>query len=113
MKEEKNLTTEGVKFDQGKHDWSLIPFEIMGKVVEIFQYGLKKYSKNNWQKIQDPRDRYFSALMRHLVSWQSGEERDGESGLEHLAHACTNIIILMWHEENQKKQKSTLKDNGK
>lgn len=57
--------------------------------------GASKYGAFNWQA--DPVDAttYYSAAMRHLLQWFSGEDVDPESGSSHLAHvrACMAILI--------------------
>lgn len=61
----------------------------------VMALGAAKYGAFNWQ--DDPVDAttYYSAAMRHLMQWFSGEDRDVESGASHLAHvrACMAILI--------------------
>lgn len=61
----------------------------------VMAMGSAKYGPFNWNK--DPVDAttYYSAAMRHLMSWFAGENIDPESGASHLAHvrACMGIII--------------------
>jgi len=97
--------TEGKKFDNGKANWSLIPFEVLEKVAEIYTFGAKKYSKNNWKKVKNYKERYFSALMRHLVAYKTGEKIDPESGFSHLVHAVWNTISLLWYEMHKSKRR--------
>lgn len=89
-----------VKADSGKLQWSLLPFEELKDVVKVLMLGAKKYSPDNWKKCDDVK-RYKDALMRHVISYVSGDERDEESGLSHLAHAICNCLFLMWF-NNQK-----------
>lgn len=88
----------GRKFDQGKDPWSLFYFPFAQQVVRVLEFGARKYEPNNWQKVPDFRNRYFSSMMRHLVSWWEGESHDPESGLNHLAHAGCCLMFLMWNE---------------
>jgi hypothetical protein len=39
--------------------------------------------------------RLLSAGLRHQLAWNSGEDFDPESGLNHLAHACANMLMLL------------------
>lgn len=61
----------------------------------VMALGADKYTAFNWQ--DDPVDAttYYSAAMRHLMSWFSGEDRDPESGASHLAHVRACMAILM------------------
>jgi hypothetical protein len=87
----------GRKYDQGKPRWDLLPFGQVGEIVDVLTYGSRKYSGEGWQRTPDASNRYFAALMRHLAAWRSGEARDRETGLSHLAHAGANLLFLMWH----------------
>jgi hypothetical protein len=87
---------EGKKFDQGKPDWSLLPWGELEEVVKVLTAGKEKYGANNWQMVDSAHDRYFSAAMRHLTAWKIQGEKDPESGFSHLAHAVCNLLFLMW-----------------
>lgn len=91
-----------IKADSGKLQWSLMPFEELKDVVKVLMLGAKKYSPDNWKKCDDVK-RYKDALMRHVISYVSGDERDEESGLSHLAHAVCNCLFLMWFDDQKGK----------
>lgn len=100
---DKICTTKGFKDDSEKPDWSLLPMEQVEAIVEVLDYGVKKYSRNNWQYIiNDPINRYFAAAMRHLKEWKEGNVFDKESNLPHLAHAACCLLFLMWFEDHGK-----------
>ncbi|MFG0245700.1 MAG: dATP/dGTP diphosphohydrolase domain-containing protein [Phycisphaerales bacterium JB052] len=82
------------KHDQGKPMVDLIPPQPLLEVAQVFTYGAKKYSAGNWTKAPSIR-RYMAATMRHILAFMSGENTDPESGLPHLAHAATNLMIIM------------------
>lgn len=90
--------TDGTKLDGAKAPWHLLPMQAVEKIVEVMGYGAAKYGEFNWTKLKDFEKRYFSACMRHLKAWQSGEKLDPESGLSHLAHAACNLIFLIYKE---------------
>ena len=92
-----------VKNDSGKLQWSLLPFEELKDVVRVLMLGAKKYTPDNWKKCDDV-TRYKDALMRHVISYVSGDTTDDESGLSHLAHAVCNCLFLMYF-DNTKKEK--------
>lgn len=86
--------------DPNKPDMSLVPLKTLEAVARVFKDGLKKEGRvaNDWQK-SDP-ILFLSALIRHLGEHQYGNLIDPESGESHLAHAATNAIILLWHQQN-------------
>lgn len=90
--------TEGMKFDDEKNRWDLLPFDVMDEVVKILTFGAKKYEDNNWKKISP--ERYKAALMRHYSAWVQGEKNDGESGLSHMSHVICNAIFLRWLQDD-------------
>jgi len=85
----------GAKFDNEKPRWDLLPMKEVEEIVKVMTFGAKKYKANNW-KLVEPKDRYFAALMRHLVAWKEGEELDPDSKYHHLAHVGCNLLFLMW-----------------
>lgn len=83
----------GLKFDVGKTDYDLIPAEALEGIANVFTYGAGKYGPENWKHVT-PVKRYLSAAFRHVQAWRKGQTNDEESGLLHLDHAITNLIIL-------------------
>lgn len=98
----------GIKndFADGKLRWSLLPLDGVEDIVKILEFGAKKYGVDNWKYLENGNERYFDALIRHLVAWKKGETVDSESGLNHLAHAGCNILFLL----HLSKQDETSKD---
>jgi len=90
----------GIKFDDERNRWDLLPWREIEQVVKILTFGAKKYADDNWKYIPDLKKRYFAAAMRHLVAWQKGEMLDQESGENHLSHALCCILFLLW-DDNQ------------
>mgnify|MGYP003659685052 CR=1 FL=1 len=86
------------KHDKQKTQYSLIDPSFVTGVAEILTLGAEKYGKGNWQKCKE-KARYDDALMRHLMSYFSGEKNDQESGKSHLLHAACNLMILNYLEE--------------
>ena len=92
---------KGVKSDQGKTQWSYLPIPAVKAVVDVMAYGDTKYPApdgSNWKRVPDAKKRYYNAAMRHLTSWWDGEQNDPETGYNHLAHACSNLLFLLWFE---------------
>jgi len=89
-----------MKYDSNKAPLHLIPPETLFKVAEVFGFGAEKYGENNWRDDAHCTSwtRTYSSIQRHLNAWAMGEDVDPESGNEHLAHATTQLMILMMHQ---------------
>lgn len=87
--------SEGVKADRGKWRFSLLPWGALKEVIHVLEFGANKYAENNWMQVDNHRQRYFDAAIRHLTAWYAGERLDAESGLHHLAHAGCCILFLL------------------
>jgi hypothetical protein len=85
----------GVKYDGSKRRYSLLPWAAVRSVVDVLEYGARKYAPDNWRKVPDARRRYYDATMRHVDAWWAGELLDSESHLPHLAHAACCVIFLL------------------
>lgn len=93
-----NQFTTGHKDDQDKNRLDLIEPEFIEGVGKVLTFGADKYEPNNWQKVEDAKDRYYAAALRHLIAWRKGEKTDPESGLSHLDHVACNIMFLQHFE---------------
>lgn len=91
------------KDDNGKLEWTLLPFEQLESSIKVLAFGKNKYGFDNWKKCNDTK-RYEDALMRHVISYMKGDKVDKESGLPHLAHAICNCLFLMWFDNQAAKQ---------
>jgi hypothetical protein len=91
---------EGVKFDQGKNRYDLIPGYPLDELAKIYTYGTTKYDDNNWRKGL-AWGRLFGAMMRHAWAFWRGQSLDPESGLHHLAHAAWQCFALMEYERTK------------
>jgi hypothetical protein len=86
------------KFDSNKVRVDLLPIDPMLQIAEVFTFGAKKYFANSYRQGETVAwSRTYGSIMRHLMAFWSGEDRDPESGLNHLAHAGTQLMILMEH----------------
>lgn len=94
---------KGQKHDQGKPQWSLLPWQPLSEVVDVLTFGAKKYQPENWKHVPDAKARYSDAALRHFTSWLAGERVDQETGLSHLAHAVCCLLFLMWFDRQPKK----------
>ena len=100
----------GEKHDKGKWRFSLLPIEPLLEFVKVLEYGCRKYAEENWKSVENPRRRYFDAMMRHLLVWFYTEEKlDPETGFSHLAHAGCCLWFLLWFELTGKLEKSEVR----
>ena len=95
------------KNDEGKLQWSLLPFAQLESTVKVLMKGAEKYSRDNWKNCDDI-NRYKDALMRHVTAYIEGKEIDskaeGGDDLPHLAHAVCNCLFLMYFDEMEDKK---------
>ena len=83
------------KTGDGKLDWTLLPYKALEKVVEVLEFGGKKYPRDSWKaKTGNYKQRYLAALIRHCVEMAKGNMIDPESGKPHAAHAACNALFL-------------------
>lgn len=90
----------GMKETSGKLRWTLLPLDSLREVVKVLEYGAKKYSADNWQKVD--KERYKEALWRHWVAYNQGEKVDPETGISHLAHLLCDGLFLLWFDLKEK-----------
>lgn len=94
-KEQVEASDVAVRFDKGKVPWRLFMWDAAQEVVNVLDMGAEKYSERNWEKGMKW-SRCYDSAQRHLYSWfQKRENNDKESGLNHLAHAAWNILVLL------------------
>jgi len=83
------------KDDLGKPRLDLVPPMALLEVAKVMTYGASKYQVGNWAKDGSTYNRYYAACMRHMLQWQSGENLDCETDLNHIAHAASNLLFLL------------------
>jgi|TARA_B110000503_G_scaffold131889_1_gene207166 hypothetical protein len=88
-----------MKYDLNKAPLALVPPEALLQIADVLGFGANKYGVNNWRKDGENTEwsRTYSSIQRHLNAFWSGEDLDSESGMSHIAHATTQLIILMVH----------------
>ena len=103
------MNLNGKKFDAGKTEWDLLPLGPVEEIVKVLMHGREKYGRDNWQLVDNPIRRYYSAAQRHLSAFRRArfdtknpfDAVDSESKLHHLAHAACCILFLLWHERKE------------
>ena len=94
------MKEKGERQNEGKLRWSLVPHSALEPMVEVLEFGAKKYDDNNWQKGLPIRE-ICESLQRHLYAFMEGEDNDPESGLSHIGHMQCNLMSLAWMKENK------------
>ena len=95
---------QGRKNDINKPRWSLLPKGVMAQVIDVLEFGARKYDIDNWKHVPGARTRYYDALHRHVNAWWEGETTDEETGIHHLAHAICCAMFLLWIENDTRKE---------
>ena len=107
------MSKEGMKFDQDKLRYDLLPKGTIQEVIRVLMFGSKKYADNNWQEVNDWKKRYYNAAKRHLTDewWDKGSQHDPEHGYHPLASVVCCCLFLMWFEfkeaRNEKRRNKT------
>ena len=99
-------TEKGVKLDIGKIRLGLVLSGFstaLKEVGKVGTFGANKYTDNGWQEVENAKERYTDALLRHLFAHFEGEPIDKESGLLHLAHCAWNALAILYFEVNKNK----------
>ena len=111
-REHKEVITDGLKHDEGKLRYDLIPIEILKALAEIYTYGLKDHTENSWKKVK--KSRYVAAFFRHFGEMRSGNIYDDDSNHEHSKHMLWNAATICYLDlkenkavkRNEKRKKS-------
>jgi hypothetical protein len=88
------MQKEGHKDDSGKIPLDLIDPTALIELAKVLQFGANKYAAHNWRK-GFKITRLISALMRHILAFNDGEDNDPETGLSHIAHAMCNCMFII------------------
>jgi len=101
----KSYTEEEINASDEKFRWDLFDLQDIDAIANIYTMGARKYAPNNW-KLVDP-ERYFGALMRHLITVNTVHKYDSELGCMHLHQAVWNMMSIIWLENDFDKEELT------
>jgi hypothetical protein len=90
----------GIKHDNGKARLGLLSGAFLFRLGEVMTDGAQRYADHNWRQGFNW-SRIADAAMRHLVAWNSGMDKDPDSGRSNLAHAAACLMMLMEFEETK------------
>jgi len=74
--------------------FDLLPFGPLTEVVKVLTFGAYNYGDRNWEA-GFSWSRCIGSTFRHFIKWCLGEDKDDESGLNHLAHTIANLLFLL------------------
>lgn len=86
--------SEGIKADDGKPRFDLLPWPALAACQRVFEHGGRKYAAWNYARGMAWL-RLWNAAMRHLTAWALGEDNDPETGESHLTHAACSVLMLL------------------
>lgn len=85
--------------DSNKPRMELLPAAALTEWARAMTFGATKYGDHNWRKGM-AWTRVLGSLSRHLTSFMAGEDRDPESGVNHMAHVMCNAAFLLHYEKH-------------
>lgn len=94
--------SNSTKFDGAKAPLCLIDPAFTEQVARVLAIGEGKYGKNNWRGLQT--ERLLSAVKRHVLEIEKGNDIDEETGEPHAAHAASGLMFIEWIRRNRPEQ---------
>jgi len=71
-----------------------MPANVLLEAGLVKLHGDLKYGRFNWRDVGVRGSVYYDAAFRHLAAWYEGEDNDPDSGVHHIAHAITGLVVL-------------------
>lgn len=88
-------TTKGLRFNNNKPKWGLVSWPALIPMVEVLEFGAKKYDSWNWSKGLSWVE-ITESMQRHIYAFLHGEDNDPESKLSHVGHILCNAMFLSY-----------------
>lgn len=106
------------KNDQGKTDWSLLPWKAIESAARIMtiaiapkDQGGKGYGLASWRDVPEGYYRYWGAMIRHIIRrFVYDEVIDQESGEPHMGHVICNAAFVF--QKDLERQEDVEKGTG-
>ena len=98
------MTITANRYNKNKPKLTLVldADKALSGAAAVLEFGLKKYSRGNWQKGL-PWTETLDSLLRHAAAFNAGEDIDPETNLPHVHHITCNALFLAQHFETNKK----------
>ena len=93
----------GLRYDDGKARYDLIPPEVLEALAHHYRIGAAKYGADrNWERGMKW-GRCFGSLMRHAWAFWRGETCDRDTGSHHMIAAMWNYDARQIGEDDRMK----------
>lgn len=83
----------GLRYNEGKPRYDLLPPEALDALATHYGAGAKKYADRNWERGM-AWCKCFASMMRHSWAWMRGEDIDPETGSHHMIAVAWNAIAI-------------------
>ena len=83
----------GLRYDDGKPRFDLIPPEAVIALAAHYERGARKYADRNWEKGM-AWGKCFASMQRHAWAWSNGEDIDAETDTHHMIAVAWNALAL-------------------
>lgn len=89
--------TDNPKYAEGqkKRSYASTPVTAVQELADAMNSGSEKYGAYSWRMTGADAQTYYDAIRRHLDAWFEGEDKDPQSGVNHLAHVMASCAILL------------------
>lgn len=87
------------RFNTNKPKWSLVDFKSLIPLVDVLEFGAKKYDVHQWKQGLN-REEILESTYRHLIELMDNQELDEESKLHHTGHVMANMMFYGYHYRN-------------
>ncbi len=71
--------------------------KFLEELAKVYSFGCTKYSEKSWQSVPNGRERYESAIFRHIEKYKKGEWTNWtDGGCLHVSQIAWNLIAVKW-----------------
>ena len=95
------MVDKALRYNDNKPRWGLVDFKSLIPLIDVLDYGTRKYAKDNW-KLGLKNDEILESLARHLFALMDGEDVDQESKQLHIGHIMANAMFYSYNQLDDK-----------
>lgn len=85
----------GIKYDKNKprlYDFLYDFKDVILELSKIYEFGTNKYGRSNWKAVENGKERFENAMIRHLMS----VGKDEETNINHQSHVAYNALMRLY-----------------